>query len=172
MSDLPPDTSFWPVNKILTREQARDTAEQLKRARQRLVTVNGSFDILHAGHLSFLGEAKSQGDILFVGLNSDRSVREKKGQSRPFIAEQERAALVAALACVDYVVIIDAAYDEVPRTLLQTIKPTLHVNGEEYGQPQQWVEWPTMQAVGTAGYVVSRRPALSTSALVNKIKAS
>lgn len=160
----------WRMEKIILLETARDRAAQLKRDGRRLVTVNGSFDLLHAGHLDLLEEAKLQGDVLFVGLNSDASVREGKGPGRPVIPEAERAAMLAALACVDYVVPIDAPYNELPARMLDAVRPNVHVNGSEYGPPETWVEWPAMRAVKAAGHTVSRRPGLATTDIVSRIK--
>ncbi|MDD5110302.1 MAG: adenylyltransferase/cytidyltransferase family protein [Patescibacteria group bacterium] len=160
----------WRTEKIITLKTARERAAQLNRDGRRVVTVNGSFDLLHAGHLDLLEEARLQGDVLFVGLNSDASVREGKGGSRPIIPESERAAMLAALACVDYVVPIDAPYAELPARLLDAVKPDVHVNGSEYGAPETWVEWPAMRAVGAVGHTVSRRPGLATTDIVSRIK--
>lgn len=132
--------------------------------------MNGSFDLLHAGHLDFLEEARQQGDILFVGVNSDTSVTEGKGVGRPIIGEEERAAMLAALECVDFVVIIDKPYDEVQDEILHLVAPDVHVNGAEYGPVEGWREWPVMQEVGASGYGVERRPNLATSDIVKRIK--
>lgn len=164
------DSNYWPAGKILTVEEAAERAGALKKDGKKLVTVNGAFDILHAGHLAFLGEAKAQGDVLFVGVNSDKSVREGKGEGRPVITEQERAALLAALIYVDFVMIIDTSYNEVQNVLIRTVKPHVHANGEEYGEPEKWMEWPVMREAGVAGYVVKRRPGLATSDIIRKIR--
>lgn len=164
------DTTNWRVDKIKTLEEASRVAEELKQRGKKIVTVNGSFDILHAGHLDQLEEAKKQGDALFVGVNSDASVREGKGEGRPYIPQEARAAMLAALTCVDYVIIIDAPYDEMQNVLLRAVKPSVHVNGPDYGMPETWVEWPAMQAVGASGYTVQRRNDLSTSEFVKRIK--
>lgn len=156
---------------MISLKEAAEVAARLKADGNNLVTVNGSFDLLHAGHLDQLEEAKKQGDVLFVGVNSDASVREGKGEGRPFIPEQARAALLAALTCVDYVVIIDAPYNGgVPQVFIRAVKPHIHVNGPDYGEPESWVEWPAMQEVGAAGYIVKKRNQFSTSEVVKKIK--
>jgi rfaE bifunctional protein nucleotidyltransferase chain/domain len=160
----------WRYEKMISLAQAKEKREKWQKQVLKVVTLNGSFDLLHAGHLDILEEAKQQGDILLVAVNSDRSVREAKGEGRPVIGEEERAALLAALACVDYIVIMDEAYDALPDVLIKQIKPAVHVNGEEYGRPEKWREWPAMQEAGTAGHVVSRRPGLATSEVINKIK--
>lgn len=160
----------WRYEKILSLKDVAARAEQLRAQGKKLVTVNGAFDLLHAGHLDYLEEAKQQGDVLFVGLNSDASVREGKGKGRPVIAEQERTALLAALVCVDYVVIIDALYREAQNVLLREVRPHVHVNGSEYGQPTQWIEWPVMREVGARGHAVQRREGLATSDIIERIK--
>lgn len=161
----------WRYEKILSVEQAKSVAAKLREAGRKLVTVNGAFDILHAGHLDMLEEAKQQGDILFVGLNSDRSIQDGKGADRPYIPETERAAMLAALACVDYVVILDIIpYDTAQDVLLRSIHPHVHVNGSEYGAPETWVDWPAMQEVGAKPYVVQRREGLATSDIIRKIQ--
>ena len=164
------DTTNWRSDKILTLPEAEQMAADLHAQGKRLVTVNGSFDLLHAGHLDQLEEAKRQGDILFVGVNSDASVRQGKGENRPLVAEEARAALLAALVCVDYVVVVNEDYSEVPRKLIEVIRPAVHVNGPDYGDPTEWIEWSVMQRHGTRGVVVQRRNDLSTSELIKKIK--
>lgn len=164
------DTANWRIGKIKTLEEAAEIATKLKNEGKKIVTVNGSFDILHAGHLDQLEEAKKQGDILFVGINSDTSVRQKKGEKRPYLPQEARAAMLAALECVDYLVIIDAAYDEVQNVLIRAVKPNIHTNGPDYGPLETWIEWPIMQEVGAKGHVIKRRNDLSTSALIDKIR--
>lgn len=172
------DITNWRMGKILTLEKAAEIAEQLKAEGQKIVTVNGSFDLLHAGHLDQLEEAKKQGDVLFVGVNSDTSVREGKNrpfdsaQGKPYIPQEARAALLAALACVDYVVVVDAPYNEVPQLFIRAIKPNVHVNGPDYGALETWIEWPAMREVGASGYTVQKRNDLSTSELVKRIEES
>lgn len=155
-------------SKIIYREEAAARAAELRAAGKKLVTVNGSFDLLHAGHLVILEEAKGQGDVLFVGLNSDASVKQYKGPDRPIVPEAERARMLAALACVDYVTLINDP--ETAHVIIELVRPHVHVNGSEYGQPEQWVEYPTMCTYGVRGYVCQRRPALATTEIIAKIK--
>ncbi len=155
--------------KILTREQAAQRAAELRASGKTLVTVNGSFDLLHAGRLVSLEEAGAQGDVVFVGLNADASVRANKGPSRPIIPERARASLLAALACVSYVVILDEP--EAGAAIIELCRPHVHVNGREYGEPEQWVEYPTMQRHGVRGHVCARRPGLATTDILRKIAA-
>ena len=165
------DASNWRTDKILTTEEAQVKADELRSAGKRLVTLNGSFDMLHAGHLDQLEEAKQQGDVLFVGLNSDQSIKGKKGDSRPLIPEPARAAMLAALTCVDYVVIMNGDYDSEPmETLLPAVKPDVHVNGPDRGAPETWIEWPALQEINAEGYTVQKKNDFSTTQLIEKIK--
>ena len=103
--------------------------ERLKREGKRVVFTNGCFDILHVGHVKYLQEAKSYGDVLIVGLNSDSSVRELKGPTRPVNPENDRAYILAALESVDYVVMFS---DETPYALIKSIAPDILVKGGDY----------------------------------------
>lgn len=158
----------WCEGKILSREESSQLARQLKSEGKALVTVNGSFDLLHAGHLTILYEAKRQGDVLFVGMNSDKSVRQYKGEVRPIIPENERMASLAAISFIDYIILIDEP--EAGKEILTAIKPQIHVNGSEYGEPDTWVEKDAMNEVGAKPFVVKRKPGLATSDIIKKIK--
>jgi rfaE bifunctional protein nucleotidyltransferase chain/domain len=102
----------------------------LRKKGQKLVFTNGCFDILHVGHVRYLKEARALGDALIVAINSDRSVRELKGESRPLVTELERAEVVAALACVDFTVIFD---DLTPKNTIDAIVPDILVKGADWG---------------------------------------
>lgn len=158
----------WTKEKVMSREDGAKKASELKEQGKTLVTVNGSFDLLHPGHLIILTEAKKQGDILFVGMNTDFSVNRYKGPNRPIMPESERMAMLAALSCVDFIVPIDQP--EAGREILLTVHPHVHVNGAEYGPAETWYEWPTVQEVGAKPYSVSRRPGLATTDIIGKIK--
>jgi len=137
---------------------------ELKREGKSIATLNGSFDLLHVGHLYILGEAAKQADILIVALNSDHSVREYKGCSRPIITLQDRLKMMAALECVDYV----TAFDEKdPIEILHKIKPDIHVNGVEYRE--NCIEAECVKKNGGRLHFVGRAPGLSTSSLIKKI---
>ncbi len=117
------------ATKVRDLTAARELAAQARRAGRRVVLANGCFDILHVGHLRYLEGARARGDLLVVGVNSDASVRRLKGEGRPILDQQARARLVAALACVDCVVIFEEP--DVNR-LLQELRPDVHAKGTDY----------------------------------------
>jgi D-beta-D-heptose 7-phosphate kinase/D-beta-D-heptose 1-phosphate adenosyltransferase len=104
--------------------------EQLRQAGRRVVFTNGCFDILHPGHVRYLQQARALGDALIVALNSDRSVQELKGPTRPILREEERAEVMAALGCVDFVTIFDAP---TPREVIAALLPDVLVKGGDWG---------------------------------------
>lgn len=97
-----------------------------------VVWTNGTFDLLHAGHVSSLEQARALGDVLVVGVNSDRSVKAYKGPNRPIMGERERATMLCALECVDFVVIFD---EDTPVESLAKLRPDIHCKGAEYAPP-------------------------------------
>ncbi len=151
---------------ILTLEQAILRFGREKRNGRRVVFTNGCFDLLHPGHIKSLEQARALGDALIVGLNSDASVRELKGEGRPVLPERERAEILAALECVDAVVIFDAP---TPREVIARLLPDVLVKGGD---------WPGDQIVGreeveaAGGRVVSVPvvPGYSTSDILRKIR--
>ena len=162
------------INKIKTREDISKISNELKSKGKKIVTVNGSFDIIHRGHLHILEEAKKQGDILIIGLNSDKSVRKwkkhigyKDWEKRPYNTEKDRAELLAGFECVDYVTIFNE-----PDCLkfVESVKPDVHVNGSEYGK--DCIEAPIVKKYGGKIYIVKIKGNLSTSNLIDKIRNS
>jgi D-glycero-beta-D-manno-heptose 1-phosphate adenylyltransferase len=148
-------------SRLVPRSQLSQLAAELRMRNKRIATVNGSFDLLHVGHLHLLREASSQGDVLVVGLNSDASVRSYKGPGRPLIPEAERAAMLMALRYVDFVHIFD---ELVPMPFLEEIRPDVHVNGSEYGE--DCIEAPTVKRYGGRIHIVNLVPGHSTSRLL------
>jgi rfaE bifunctional protein nucleotidyltransferase chain/domain len=117
------------ASKILSRDQLLEAAARQKGAGRSVVFANGAFDLLHAGHVRYLEAARREGDWLAVGVNSDRSVGRQKGPGRPIVPEAERAEIVAALGCVDAVVIFD---EDSPAALLAALRPEVHAKGTDY----------------------------------------
>jgi D-beta-D-heptose 7-phosphate kinase / D-beta-D-heptose 1-phosphate adenosyltransferase len=151
--------------RLVPRSGLAPLAESLRARGKRIVTINGSFDILHRGHLYILNEARQRGDVLIVGLNSDASVRSYKGPDRPIVPERGRAEMLLALRSVDYVHVFD---EPDPRAFLQELKPDLHVNGSEYGS--ECIESETVTRGGGQVHIVSRIPGLSTSRILNTLQ--
>jgi len=118
-------------NKIKDLTILKEIIEKEKTKSKKIVLANGCFDLLHVGHIRYLQEAKQKGDILVVAINSDKSVKQLKGQNRPLIPENERAEIVAALEAVDYVFIFD---DLRLDNILLFLKPDVQAKGRDYTQ--------------------------------------
>jgi rfaE bifunctional protein nucleotidyltransferase chain/domain len=116
-------------SKVLTLAQAARWAANARRRGKRIVATNGCFDLLHFGHVNYLQRARRLGDLLVVGLNSDSSVRQLKGPSRPLVAAKHRAAVLAALECVDAVVFFS---EKRAHRFLATVQPDVYVKGGDY----------------------------------------
>lgn len=145
-------------------ELIEEKVKLLRQEGETIVTLNGSFDLLHAGHLEILFEAKKQGDILLVALNSDASIQAYKSPLRPIIPLEYRLKMMAALEMVDYV----TSFEETdPRILLAKIKPDVHVNGAEYGD--DCIEADVIKHFGGRIHIVPLVPGLSTSQIIKKI---
>ena len=114
---------------VLTRDEARRFAEIHRAAGRRVAFTNGVFDLLHPGHVRYLQQARALGDVLVVGINTDRSVRANKGPGRPITPEAERAEIVAAIECVDGVTLFD---EETPHALIADVQPDVLVKGADW----------------------------------------
>ena len=150
----------------MDRAEARRLVNDLRASGKTIVFTNGVFDLLHIGHLRYLEEAKRLGDALLVGVNSDRSVRLLKGSGRPITAEGERAEVLAALTCVDGVVIFD---EETPRDLIQAIQPDVLVKGSDWAE-DAIVGRDIVEARGGRVVRVAIQPGHSTTRIVEKIQ--
>lgn len=117
------------MGRVIARERLQEQLAQERASGARVVFTNGVFDLLHLGHLRYLRQARGLGDLLVVGVNSDASAQRLKGPARPLVPEDERAELLAALDCVDYVTIFDEATAEATLALLQ---PDIYVKGADY----------------------------------------
>jgi D-beta-D-heptose 7-phosphate kinase / D-beta-D-heptose 1-phosphate adenosyltransferase len=138
-------------------------------AGRRIVFTNGCFDLLHVGHATYLGEAAARGDLLIVGLNSDRSVRGLKGPGRPVISQRDRAALLAALECVDFVSIFD---DPTPIRLIEAIRPDVLVKGGDYRHKLHEITGRELvESYGGELYLTGLVEGVSTTAILRSVAA-
>ena len=151
---------------ILTPAAAADFAERERRAGRRVVFTNGVFDLLHPGHIRYLRAARAEGDVLIVGLNSDRSVRAIKGPSRPITPEHERAEILSALTFVDAVAIFD---EDTPAEIIRLVQPDVLVKGADWGE-HAIVGRDTVEARGGRVVRMPIEEGWSTSALLGKMK--
>jgi D-beta-D-heptose 7-phosphate kinase/D-beta-D-heptose 1-phosphate adenosyltransferase len=157
--------SLPPENLIMTLDEATAFVEDARAGGRRIVFTNGVFDLLHAGHVRYLQEARALGDVLIVGLNSDRSVRANKGPGRPVTPEGERAEIVAALACVDAVLIFD---DETPYEAIKALQPDVLVKGGDWAE-DAIVGRDIVEQRGGRVVRVTLEPGRSTTAIIRKI---
>jgi rfaE bifunctional protein nucleotidyltransferase chain/domain len=152
-------------NKIISRSQINHVISTLKKEGQKIVFTNGCFDLLHVGHVRYLQEAASLADCLIVGLNNDRSVREIKGPKRPLIEEDQRAEVLAALACVGYVVLFDEAD---PFKLIESIRPDILVKGADWSL-DKIIGADLVHSYGGEVCRVDVVPLISTSEIIQRI---
>jgi D-beta-D-heptose 7-phosphate kinase/D-beta-D-heptose 1-phosphate adenosyltransferase len=156
------------MRKVLTTAEAVALVEHLRHTGREVVFTNGVFDLLHPGHIRYLQDARREGDALVVGVNSDRSVRAIKGPTRPINSEHDRAEVLAALACVDAVVVFD---EDNPRHIIDRLRPDVLVKG---------ADWAADAIIGrdiveSGGGRVVRVPladGYSTSAIIRKIRSA
>jgi D-glycero-beta-D-manno-heptose 1-phosphate adenylyltransferase len=165
-------SSFTPTKwsivyqeKVISVSQLPQRIAELRAQQKKIVTLNGSFDLLHAGHLQIIFEASQVGDVLIVALNTDRSIQQYKSPKRPIIPLEYRLQMMAALQFVDYVTWFE---ETDPRHLLSIIQPNIHVNGAEYGA--NCIEGETVRSYGGQLHIVQLVPGLSTSAIIQKIQ--
>lgn len=153
-------------NKLINPESLISKVDEIRKQGHTIATLNGSFDLMHAGHLQIIYEASLQADILIVALNSDSSIKAYKSPDRPIIPLEYRLQLMAALEFVDFVTWFD---ETDPIRLLTDIRPDVHVNGAEYGH--DCIEAPTVKKHGGKMHIVQLVPGLSTSQVLAKIAA-
>ena len=151
--------------KIIFPDNLSFIIEKIKEDGHTIATLNGSFDLLHAGHLHIIYEASLQADILLVALNTDSSIQRYKSPERPIIELPFRLTMMAALEFVDIVTWFD---EETPCTFLEKVRPDVHVNGSEYGS--HCIEANIVKQYGGKIHIVDLIPGLSTSEVIEKIK--
>jgi rfaE bifunctional protein nucleotidyltransferase chain/domain len=154
------------ASKILARAEILEAAARERAGGKLIVFANGAFDLLHVGHVRYLEAARREGGWLAVGINSDRSVRRSKGNGRPVLPELERAEIVAALACVDAVVLFD---EDSPAALLSELKPEVHAKGTDY-TPESVPERDIVASYGGKTAIVGDPKDHATTDLIEKIR--
>lgn len=154
--------------KIANPDRLAAIADSLRAQGRKLVLTNGCFDLLHAGHVRYLQAARALGDVLAVAINGDVSVRALKGEGRPLNTESDRAEIVAALACVDYVVIFPEAR---VTALIEKLRPAIYVKGGDYTpaslDPE---ERAALEKVGSEIRILPFEPGHSTSGLIERMR--
>ena len=154
-------------NKIKSRAELKKLLAARRARRKRIVFTNGCFDLLHIGHTRYLQAARDLADVLVVGVNTDASVRaQNKGTGRPLVPEAQRAEVLAALACVDYVVLFD---EPDPGRLIADLQPDVLVKGGDWA-PDQIIGRDVVEARGGTVRTIPLVPGVSTTALVERIK--
>lgn len=159
---------FTSGKQVMTDKEARYLAQLLHEQEKKIVFTNGCFDLMHAGHIFSLEQAKALGDVLIVGINSDRSVHRLKGEGRPVIGEEDRAYLLKSLRMVDYVVIFD---EDTPEKLIRMLQPDVLVKGRDY-EGAQVVGSDVVEARGGSVVLIDLKAGLSTTTIVQKIQST
>ena len=158
-------SSPWLIKKHVNPENLESKVSSLRNEGKTIGTLNGSFDLLHAGHLYIIYQASLQADVLFLLLNTDQSIKQYKSPDRPIIPLEERLEMVAALEFVHFV----SFFEELdPKAILSKIRPDVHVNCNEYGE--NCIEAETVKSLGGKIHLVDRIELLSTSKIIQKIK--
>ena len=153
------------MGKLFKLEELQAALASRRRDHHQVVFTNGCFDLMHAGHVGYLTAARQQGDLLVIGLNSDRSVRAIKGVTRPIVAQDMRAKVLEALACVDYVTIFD---EPDPLQLILAIQPDVLVKGADW-EEDQIIGAPEVKSAGGRVVRVPLLPGISTSEIIRRI---
>ncbi len=161
-------------HKILSREELAVEVRRRQQAGERGVFTNGCFDLLHLGHVRYLQQARALGDFLMLGLNDDAGVRALKGPGRPLVPQAERAEILAALTCIDYITIFA---EPTAGPLVALLQPTIYVKGGDYASAQSNVpdterlpEAKIVQAYGGVVRLIAYLPGHSTTELIEAIK--
>jgi D-beta-D-heptose 7-phosphate kinase/D-beta-D-heptose 1-phosphate adenosyltransferase len=153
------------LSKVLSRQELQDRVKRWRHTGRRIVFTNGCFDLLHPGHLSLLHYAKSLGDILVLAINSDDAVRRLKGPTRPVIGQNDRAAMLSALGCVDAVTIFD---EDTPLETVRCVQPDILVKGQDY-RLDEVVGRDVVEAAGGRVVLVPLLPNYSTTSLLARV---
>ena len=153
------------MGEVVSLEEAVEIRDRLRAESKTIVLTNGHFDILHVGHVDCLRRAKALGDVLIVGLNSDASTRLLKGEKRPIVLQEERAQLLAALQCVDYVIIFE---ERTAERLLAALKPEVYAKGGDWAI-EDLPEAKAVAAYGGRVEILPQMPSRSTTDIIETI---
>lgn len=153
------------MNKIMNRETLKNNIDMLRNEGKIIAFTNGCFDILHVGHVRYLKEARNTADVLVLALNSDASVREIKGEKRPLVGEDERAEVLAALECVDFITVFS---EPTPLALINLIKPDILIKGGDWPE-EKIVGRDEVRKWGGRVVVIAEVKGKSTTNIVDKI---
>ena len=152
-------------SKILKLKDLMVTLKYIRESGKRIVFTNGCFDILHVGHVRYLAEARAKGDVLVLGLNSDVSVKSIKFDNRPIIGQDQRAEVLAGLACVDYITVFD---EPDPLALIQAVKPDVLVKGADW-EEKNIIGSDVVKSYGGKVVRIKMVPDISTSRIIRRI---
>jgi len=153
------------ISKIMKVKELINRIDPFRRSGKQVVFTNGCFDIMHAGHVRYLAAARSEGEILVVGINSDKSVKLIKGKNRPIMPQDQRAEVLAGLWCVDYIVFFD---ESDPLKLIQAIKPDVLAKGEDWAE-DKIIGADFVKADGGKVVRIAVVPDISTSMIIERI---
>ncbi len=159
---MTPSSRLYP----LSWSEAAALADAVRRRGGKVVTTNGCFDLLHAGHVQYLEDARKLGDALIVGLNSDASVKRLKGAERPLNSSDARACVLGALRAVDAVVVYE---EDTPTEFLKTVRPDIHVKGGDW-DPEKMPETPLIRSWGGRVEVLRFVDGFSTTGLIERAR--
>ena len=154
------------MGRVVSWDEAARLRDEARAAGRTVVFTNGCFDLLHRGHVDLLRLARERGDLLFVGLNDDASVRRLKGESRPLVGEEDRGAVLAALAAVDYVVLFS---EDTPQELIARLLPDVLVKGADYRE-EDVVGGEEVRRAGGRVELIPLTEGRSTTGLVNRLR--
>jgi D-beta-D-heptose 7-phosphate kinase/D-beta-D-heptose 1-phosphate adenosyltransferase len=159
------DRPFDSLQKVVNRHEAVRLAAKFRAQGRSLVFTNGCFDLLHVGHIALLENSRREGDALFVGINTDRSVRRLKGPSRPVQPECDRARIVAAQSCVDAVLLFD---EDTPHDLIQALRPDVITKGADYNRKEDVIGWDIAEAYGGCVRLLALVEGCSSTDLIHR----
>ncbi|MFH1223770.1 MAG: D-glycero-beta-D-manno-heptose 1-phosphate adenylyltransferase [Pseudomonadota bacterium] len=153
------------MTKIIRTNDVETLCQELRSRGKKIVFTNGCFDLVHAGHIDYMEKAKKLGDVLFVGVNSDSSVKRIKGEKRPIVSESFRLRLLEGLSSIDHICIFN---EDTPLELIKKVKPDILVKGEDW-KDKGVVGEDLVRSYGGKVKLIELLPGISTSSIIEKI---